>query len=123
MAKQTEVSTKETLIGGKKYHRERATKDFFTIGEGQNFIGYVGEQKTLVTKNYPDGLPYLEMTLPETGEIQNIWLNGGLRGKLTMAQVKPGELIEIVGLGKKEFELEDGSPAMVNDYEIFRLKN
>ena len=109
-------------VADKVYKRRKATKDFISIGEGQTFVGYIGDLKTLTTKNHPNGLPYFEATEAETGMMINLWANGGLRGKLSMAQVDSSTLIEIVGKGLIPFEVE-GEVRQVNDYEVFILEN
>ena len=116
------AQTEEVKIAGKKYRRVKATKDFISVGEGETFIGYLGPLKTLVTRKHPDGIPYFEMTEAETGLVTNVWANGGLRGKITMAELKEGDLVELVHKGMVEIEDEDRGPLRVNDYDIFKLE-
>ncbi len=106
------------------YKRNRLVTEMLTLKtEDESVIGiFQGIKHIEPTKNYPDGLDQVLLVMPDTGEEKALWLNGGLKGALTMAQVKKDQLIEIVYKGKTEFgETEDGQPRFVNNYEIFGL--
>jgi hypothetical protein len=53
----------------------------------------------------------------------HIYFDGGLKGKVKMGQVCLKDYVKITYLGKKDFELKDGTPARCNDYRIQRAKN
>lgn len=84
--------------------------------------GRLGEVGTLTSDKHPNGLKYFELTNVETGEVNHFWLSGGLKGKFTMGQVKPGMYLEITHLGLKPFgQDEEGNETQVNDYDVFEL--
>lgn len=84
---------------------------------GQKVTGKIGERKTIVTPNYPDGLETLEF-LNKAGEITTVWMDGGLKGLFTMAKLDAGQEVEIEFTGQREFG-DDGRK--VNTYDAYSL--
>lgn len=91
----------------------------------EGVVGIVGEIKQLfkqdntpITGSFGQLLHTVELTDPSTGEVQNYWADGGLRGALKLAKVQPNTPYFITHTGETEMELPDGKKGFVQTYEI-----
>lgn len=118
MTKQTE---KEVTVGKQVFKRRKASKDMVIITKGETLRFIVGETVDGTSKNYPNGFQIMEITDLETGEEKNLWLSGGLKGKLKMANAQKGMILEVTGLGETTYEV-DGETRHTFDYDVYLLE-
>lgn len=50
------------------------------------------------------------------------WADGGIRGALALAKVKPGDKIAIVHTGETTMEMKDGGTGRVQTYDLYSLE-
>lgn len=115
-----ETTTTPTFKRGKK-----VGLNILDLVEGKSAFVEVKGTDIFTSKNYPDGIPYFDVINMETGEEQRLWIDGGMRGALSMmggASGAVGTRLEIKKGPQKPFETEDGEKVKVNSYEIWTLE-
>lgn len=80
--------------------------------------------ETFESKNYPDGIQYVDVIDMETGLESRMWVGGQLKHNLTelLATTKTlaGLKLEINWIGHKKMEIDDET-VKVNQYRLFEL--
>ncbi len=102
---------------------------------GDNFVGLTEGESihvlitgkdfgTFTSKNYPEGLTYVEVENLETQQPAKLWVSGGLEYLIEKENLF-GKAVEIVHAGKKPTMVTiDGKAkeTLVNQYEIYSLE-
>jgi hypothetical protein len=117
----------ETETTKPKFNRraEVVGANILKLSENEPVFVKVMSRGTFVSKNYPDGIDYLEVTNLESGEVQWLWLDGGLKGSLSMLLGSGkinGMSLEITKTGQESIDLQDGTPGRVNTYRLFEIE-
>lgn len=78
------------------------------------------------SRNYPDGIPFFTVMNLIDGELNRMWIDGGLRGALSPAS--NGDLTTLKGRAfaitrgpQKSITSADGEPQRVNTYVVAEL--
>lgn len=120
------VSTETAIPVRAPFKRGRRLGDnFIGLSTGESLaVKITGKEiETFISKNYPDGLNFVQVTNLETNEPAKMWVSGGLKYLITQQELF-GQSVEIVHAGKKPAMVEvDGKmkEQEVNQYEIYAL--
>jgi hypothetical protein len=107
--------------------RKLLTVEIKSIDEANKTAeGKIGEVRTLtkadgtvILNKFDKELEVLDLLNPNDGEITSYWMNGGLRGAMSMGKVKPGMHVEIEWTGKKVLPDMDKP---IDTYRIYQLE-
>jgi len=108
--------------------KKRVGMSLVSLDVGQSVYAQVTEIGVFTSEKYPDGIDFIKFINLETGEEQQMWADGGLRG----ATSQMGGLDALVGMKleikrgpQKEAEImnEKGKleTVRVNSYDIWEL--
>lgn len=101
--------------------RKKLNQEILSVRDFKDGVGGVIGEFTPMTKE--SGEPVLGSFGQTLGTIMlgenKYWCDGGLRGTLKLAKVKPGMNVWIQHTGEKEIELEDGRKGFVQTYDVF----
>jgi len=95
--------------------RKLLNRKIRSFKEAGPVIGVLGEVGLIKTANYPEGLETLELDT-EKG-LESFWLDGGLKGAMSLSGVTAGTRVEIVFTGQMDLDAE----RRVNTYDIFEV--
>lgn len=123
-------------MGKPQYREVLANAPLSAVSElpNQEIVGRVGERREWTSVDKTTGeereMAALAMEHPEPQSKEanlhpfidgraEVWLDGGLRGALSLGKIEPGELVRIRFTGQKPLPGEENK--RVNVYEIYRL--
>jgi len=120
---QTE-NAKKVLFKRKK----RMGMSLVNLEVGQSVFAEVTEIGVFTSEKYPDGIDFMKFNNLETGEEQQMWIDGGLKGATSQiggVEALIGLKVEIKRGPQKEVEIrnEKGQfeTVRVNSYDVWEL--
>ncbi len=119
------METQNVKTTGLKRGR-RLGDNFLSLTSGETIqVKITGKDfGTFTSKNYPEGLTYVEVLNLETNQDAKLWVSGGLKYTIEKENLF-GKTVEIVHAGKQTAMVEiDGKmkETEVNQYEVYSLE-
>lgn len=105
--------------------RKKLNTTIESIRDLKTVTGKVGERQkmeradgTPVENKFGTQLETIEL-ITNAGEIKKYWVDGGLRGALSLSKVTPGMMVEIVHTGEVK---HDEYNTILQTYDIFEVE-